>query len=122
MRNLLPAVEAYVAGCFVRRTSPRVDELAQRLEIHPSVLSRTFRAETGRRLSTVMKEYQIAEAQRLLITTHLTVRNIALRAGFGTVNTLYRLFRAYVGITPERYRHSATAAAVTRTPAIDSRH
>lgn len=98
------AVELYVAECFARCTPPRVDELARTLHTHPSVLSRTFSAQTGRHLSAVLKEHQVEEAKRLLRGTDCDLRNIARRAGFGTTNTLFRIFRTRVGLTPDCYR------------------
>ena len=98
------AVRSYLEQCFQIGTAPRVDELAGRLRVHPSVLSRQFRLATGQSLSSVMKESQIAEAKRLLQSTELPLREVALRAGFGTPNTLFRVFRTRVGLTPAEYR------------------
>lgn len=106
-RDLVAVVELYVRQCFQRSTAPRVDELAQRLGTHPSVLSRRFKLTTGRRLSSVLKERQIEEAKHLLDSTDMDTRAIASRAGFGTVNTLFRLFRTHVGRTPEEYRQAS---------------
>lgn len=104
MRDLASAVESYVVHCFSHCTPPRVDELARALDTHPSVLSRTFSAQTGRRLSAVLKERQIEEAKRLLRGTNCNMHSVARRAGFGTSNTLFRIFRTRVGVTPNRYR------------------
>jgi len=108
--DLVAAVDRYLLHCFERCTAPRVDELAQRLGTHPSALSRRFKSATGRRLSAVLKERQVEEAKRLLGSTNLNTRAIASRAGFGTVNTLFRLFRTHVGHTPEEYRLSCASA------------
>jgi len=105
--NLISAVDLYLSYCFDTFSSPRVDELAQRLRTHPSALSRQFKRETGRRLSAVLKERQVEEAKRLLISTDLNLCAIAQRAGFGTVNTLFRLFRLHVGSPPESFRKAA---------------
>jgi AraC-like DNA-binding protein len=100
------AAKSYLDECFRVGTAPRVDELARRLELHPSVLSRTFHSATGRRLSSVLKAAQIVEAKRLLATTTLPMGDVARRAGFGTPNTLFRQFRQHVGVTPDRYRRA----------------
>ena len=100
-------IEIYIRHCFALRTAPRVDELAQWLDLHPSVLSRAFRAETGRRLSAVLKEHQIEEAKLLLTETDMNLAEIAQCAGFGTINTFFRLFRTRVGCTPEQYRRKS---------------
>lgn len=105
MRHDIAAVAAeYVLECFRLNTSPRVDELARKLQVHPSFLSRHFKTSTGRRLSAALKEHQIAEAKRLLSHTSMTIDQIAAQAGFGTRNTFYRYFKRVVGTTPQRYR------------------
>jgi AraC-like DNA-binding protein len=102
-------IETYLERCFGLRTAPRVDELARRLDLHPSVLSRAFRAQTGQRLSAVLKERQIGQAKLLLAETDMPLAEIAQCAGFGTINTFFRLFRTRVGCTPEQYRRESAA-------------
>jgi AraC-like DNA-binding protein len=94
----------YVTHCFELATPPRVDELARLLRVHPSVLTRSFYSQTGQHLSVVLKRHQLDEAKRLLITTDLPLGEIARRAGFGTINTFFRLFRTHVGCTPGNFR------------------
>jgi AraC-like DNA-binding protein len=96
----------YLGDCFNACTAPTVDELAQRLNLHPSFLSRAFKVVTGYRLSHVLRSRQLAEAERLLATTNLPIGDIARYAGFGTANTLFRRFRKHAGITPAQYRRS----------------
>lgn len=113
--------ESYARECFGARTAPRVDELAQRLGMHPSYLSRRFKASTGQLLSSVLKGYQIEEALRLLAQTAYGMDEIASRAGFGTRNTFFRFFKRAIGTTPQRYRASgcsppANLAAADRAP------
>ncbi|HYK02557.1 MAG TPA: helix-turn-helix transcriptional regulator [Thermoanaerobaculia bacterium] len=104
MTDYLAELEAYVRYCFEARTALRVDELASRLHMHPSALSRGFKSRTGQRLARTLKDLQLSEAKRLLATTSLPTRDVASRAGFGTPNTLFRLFRTRLGVTPESYR------------------
>lgn len=103
-RDLTRAIEQYLVRCFAAGAAPRVDELAEELGMHPSALSRGFRSSTGLRLSGVLKNAQIEEAKRLLADTRLGMHEIARRAGFGTPNTLFRIFRTRVGLTPDLYR------------------
>lgn len=107
MIDYLAELESYVRYCFDARTAARVDELALRLHMHPSALSRDFKSRTGSRLARTLKDLQLAEAKRLLATTLLPTRDVACRSGFGTQNTLFRVFRIRLGVTPERYRRGA---------------
>jgi len=103
-RDFADAVRSYLARCFAARTAPRVDELARLLGMHPAALSRSYRTSTGHHLSAVLKDGQIEEAKRLLLNTDLPLHDIAVRAGFGTPNTLFRTFRLRLGTTPDRFR------------------
>jgi AraC-like DNA-binding protein len=76
--------------------------------MHPSALSRRFKSETGTNLSVVLKERQVVEAKRLLSLTRMSTCDVARHAGFGTANTLFRIFRTRVGVTPEQYRRTAS--------------
>jgi AraC-like DNA-binding protein len=102
------SLESYLQYCFAACTPPRVDELAHFLRMHPSALSRHFKAKTGRKLSTVLRERQIGEAKRLLAFTRMRTSDVARRAGFGTPNTLFRVFRVHVGVTPEEFRRASS--------------
>ena len=104
MRDSAHAVQSYLVRCFTAGAAPRVDELAQLLGMHPAALSRGYTTSTGCHLSVILKNAQIEEAKRLLLDTDLTMHEIALRAGFGTPNTLFRVFRNRIGMTPDRYR------------------
>ena len=110
MGNLPEAVEQYLVRCFAAGIPPRVDELARELALHPSALSRDFKLSTGSGLSLVLKNAQVEEAKRLLSSTRLGIHEIARRAGFGTPNTPFRIFRARVGMTPDHYRRTASRA------------
>ena len=51
-----------------------------------------------------LRRHQVAYAVQLLRTTPLPVEEIAIRAGFGSVPTFYRWFRAEHGTTPGAFR------------------
>jgi transcriptional regulator GlxA family with amidase domain len=47
---------------------------------------------------------RLATAKRLLVSSDAAVLDVAIRSGFANVETLYRVFRCDVGITPTEYR------------------
>ena len=51
-----------------------------------------------------LAQCRVAEAQRLLISTRATTRDIALRSGFGSTSRLYERFGRDVGMSPGAYR------------------
>ena len=58
----------------------------------------------GASLLDFLRKMQMEEAERLLRVTNLSVAEVALRAGFGTVATFYRRFRESHRTSPAAFR------------------
>jgi AraC-like DNA-binding protein len=98
-------IEHYVRDCFQRETRATVGELAAILGRHPDYLTRTAGAILGgASLLDYLRRKQLEEAERLITVTTLPMKEIALRAGFGTVSTFYRHFREAHGMSPGAFR------------------
>ncbi|MCY0964202.1 helix-turn-helix domain-containing protein [Parathalassolituus penaei] len=67
-------------------------------------LARQFRATTGYSPIQYLIRRRIGEAQSLLISTRLSVTDIALRVGYDNSNYFHSAFRKVVGVTPGDYR------------------
>lgn len=67
-------------------------------------LCRTFRKINGLSLVEYVNQTKIGYAKRLLSETNLSVKAIALAAGFQTETYFYTLFRRLEGVTPTRFR------------------
>jgi AraC-like DNA-binding protein len=103
-QRLESAVAFYVEQCIANRTSPRVSELAAIVGVSRRRVTTLFRRAFDCSARELMLRLQLAEAERLLGQTALTVREIAIRAGFGTSRTFHSAFKAARGITPEEFR------------------
>lgn len=79
-------------------------ELAGEIGIHPDHLSRLVRNETKLTFSTLLAEYRIVQAQRLLRSTDYRIAEIADAVGFRDSHHLAHRFRATLGETPTEYR------------------
>lgn len=81
-----------------------VGEMAGFCELSPS----RFRELFGRHFGCSPREYmsraRLRRAKELMIGSPLTLTEIARRAGFATVHSLSRAFRAAEGIAPREYR------------------
>ncbi|HEX6097328.1 MAG TPA: helix-turn-helix transcriptional regulator [Thermoanaerobaculia bacterium] len=98
------AAELYLHDCFRNATRATVTEFAAILDRHPDYLARKAAAILGASLLGYLRARQLEEAERLITVTTLGMKEIALRAGFGTVSTFYRHFHEAHGTTPAAFR------------------
>ena len=69
-----------------------------------STLQARFRSVLGRTIHTEIQRVRIERAKRLVATTDLPLKQIAIRVGFKHVQYLTTLFRQRTGQTPAEYR------------------
>ncbi|MFB7591182.1 AraC family transcriptional regulator [Streptomyces sp. NPDC056169] len=81
-----------------------VRECAERIGVTPGHLTEAVRAATGRTPGALLREARTREAQRLLIGTGLTIRQIAARVGFDDPAYFCRFFRRETGHSPGHFR------------------
>jgi transcriptional regulator GlxA family with amidase domain len=87
-----------------------VDQMARHAGYSPRSFMRHFRAETGTTPLQWLIGRRVAEAQRLLVGTDLSVEDVAARAGFGSAVALRQHFARVVGTPPTAYRRAFRAA------------
>jgi len=104
LQRLDRAVSHYLDYCYVKETAARVSEFAAFLKRSPEYLTRTTAAIAGMTLRKYLRRKQLEEAERLILQTPYSMREIALRAGFGTISTLYRCFKQAYGMPPGAFR------------------
>jgi AraC-like DNA-binding protein len=88
-----------------------VEDVAAAVHLSPQYAMTVFRAATGTTIGAYLTLCRVAEAQRLLVTTGLTVPTIAHAAGFGSVSRLYAAFAAAGLPAPAAYRRIQQRAA-----------
>ncbi len=81
-----------------------VELLAQRAEMSSRHFTRVFTAEVGESPGLYVERIRIEAARRQLEETDDTVVAIAGRCGFGSAETLRRVFVRRMGIPPDQYR------------------
>nr|WP_243896086.1 AraC family transcriptional regulator [Paenibacillus sp. F411] len=79
-------------------------ELAAVVGYSPSHFSRTFHRIMGMTPVQYLNESRIIEAKKLLVTSRLPVKDIAIASGFSQSSYFIRRFQEYVGMTPQTYR------------------
>lgn len=79
--------------------------VAERLQIHPSYLSRIFKQETGESFSEHLIKNKMNSAKHLLKTTNKKVYEIANSIGYKDVTHFTKLFKKSFGVSPTEYRN-----------------
>ncbi len=81
-----------------------LDRLAKDLHFSKYYLSHFFKAQTGYTPLQYIMRRRIGEAQSLLLSTNLSVTEIATKVGFNNSNQFYVQFKKYIGISPTQFR------------------
>ncbi len=108
-RSRTAAMATFIATHF--REPIAVDDIAEVVHLHPHYAMQVFRDTVGSTIGTYLTQCRLAEAQRLLITTDLTVASIAAEAGFGSSGRLYAACTDAGTPAPATYRRIHQTAA-----------
>lgn len=87
-------------------TLPTVEKLAAELNVSSSYLSDMLRSLTGQNTQQHIHDKLIEKAKEILITTNLTVSEIAYQLGFEYPQSFSKLFKTKTNFTPVEYRHT----------------
>ena len=83
------------------------DHLAATVFISPDYLSHEFREKTGQSLTAYILNQRVQHAKELLLTSGLSIRDIALLCGFQNISYFAKQFRRVTGEAPQTYRKAA---------------
>jgi len=81
-----------------------VPALSERAYMSPRNFARAFKREVGMTPGAYVETLRVERARALLETGDESVEQVALRCGFGTVETMRRVFRRRLGVSPGDYR------------------
>lgn len=81
-------------------------EIAKKLFLNPSYLSRRFKDETGTTITDFINKRKIELAKLCLRDKNLNITQVAINSGFQDTAYFCRVFKKYMLITPSEYRKS----------------
>ena len=84
-------------------------QLASELGLSARHLYRRLKTITDQTPADLIKEYRLAIAKKLLITSRYSVDEIMYKAGFNNRGSFYRIFLQKFGTTPKKYRELKNA-------------
>lgn len=86
--------------------------LATLVNLSPSRFRHLFKHETGTSPRQYLRELRLRKAEVLLVTTFLSLKEIAEAIGIVSVTHLMKDFKERQGMTPREYRIAARMAAL----------
>lgn len=100
----LQIMSYFESGKFETHGTPRVEDIAESLNLSPRYLSDSLKTETGKTAIEHIHLYLIDEAKNLLLTPKVSISETAYKLGFESPQYFSRLFKKKVGLSPSAYR------------------
>ena len=85
--------------------------LAEEFHLNPQYISQHFKNEIGVGFLAYLTNIRVEKAKKLLLSTSLSVAEIAEQAGYGDYRVFTKVFKKAEGITPSQYRRDFLEAA-----------
>ena len=86
-----------------------VSEVAEQVGMSDSGLSRSFKATYTMTPIEYITSLRMHRARKLLRTTRMSVKDVAIECGYYDISGFNRRFKAYTSMTPQQYRLSSSA-------------
>ncbi|MGN1002140.1 MAG: helix-turn-helix domain-containing protein [Oscillospiraceae bacterium] len=78
--------------------------LAEEFHLNPQYISQLFKSEIGVGFLAYLTNIRMERAKKLLLSTSLSVAEVAEQAGYGDYRVFTKVFKKAEGITPSQYR------------------
>lgn len=101
--DIINRAENYIRDHF--RENINREDVAAIACITPNYLSKQFRIKKGMNLREYINQIRIEEAKRLLLTTNLSVSEVAGLSGYENISYFSTVFRKYTGMSPIDWRN-----------------
>ena len=92
-----------------------LNDVARLAFITPNYFSLFFKQKTGMTFQNFLTSYRIQKACNLLLTTNDDIALVAQSVGYWSFRAFQKVFKAYTGTTPHRYRQENRNIAIEET-------
>lgn len=100
--DIIERVKEYVIGNINGDLS--LNAIAEKIFMSAPYLSRIFKEETGVTFSDYITEKRFEKAQELILHSKLSIKEIAVKTGFGSSRYFISTYKKKYGVTPNNYR------------------
>lgn len=100
--SILLQILDYLAHNY--RSEQSIKGVAKILNVSPGYISRIFSEQIHISFSDYLHQLRLEYAKNLLETSDLSIMEIAMESGFGTLRSFNRVFKEYLHCTPVEYR------------------
>lgn len=104
MHGAVVAAREFIDEHF--RDELSLEQVAKHTRLSPFHLSRIFKSATRMTVLEYLTSRRVEEAQKLLCSTLLSIKEIASQVGYADQNYFSRVFRRHTGKTPSDYRRA----------------
>ena len=91
-----------------------VEQIAEHFGYHPEYLTTLVRRHTGRSILQHINGAKIETSKKLLLSTDLSIAEIAMLSGFEDAKYFSRLFRRFTDTTPSEFRNAYSKLHINR--------
>lgn len=95
-------IQKYIAKNYQSEIS--LDGLSKIFFVSKFYISRIFKKITGYKYKDYLILYRLSIAKEILFSTSNSVTDICAHCGYNNVNHFIRIFKSYVGMSPNQYR------------------
>lgn len=101
-REPIRQVQEWIMGNIKKNLT--VDNLAEHISMSPRNFARVFLSETGLTPAKYVERLRVETSKRLLESTSLSLEKVADECGFGSIDTMRKIYVRTIGSTPSEYR------------------
>ncbi|NLM10114.1 MAG: response regulator [Clostridiaceae bacterium] len=112
------AAEIQLFLCSTVSTNLTLTDLASEFYLSETYLSAMFKKNTGRTITNFIQDIKTFYAARLLLTTDLDLKDIALQLGYTDYSYFGRLFKRNYGVSPSLYREKINRDSYTTSHSL----
>ena len=78
--------------------------LAEQFHLNPQYISQLFKSEIGVNFLAYLTNIRMEKAKKLLLSTSLSITEIAQQCGYGDYRVFTKVFKKTEGSTPSQYQ------------------